>query len=354
MALYTIIVNESVSAGDSIGTQSATPLVINYAVLEQTRRVNYVDGSIDEFVIENLITNKGPLPYAEVFVKQVVTRTDPKDDRFLRVSSLGDLTTLPRGRNAGLLSTTAETFQFIDSSATVKYDSLDVAVAGQTAIRDRVNALVKDWQHYEAEFAAYPTAEVFNLPIADNDQKTQAITDYTAAKQDRVNKEALMESAEVDLDTAKTNQQLYADLTVNLKSFASRASERTLEMAAARSALTALISSSNTYYGVSSCAGAGDRTTFSTAVSTATTANAQAAVDEVDHSSFAISLQTYASTIESTKLVWDAEVLTATTNYNSAYQAYNDALAVENAKLNYVLTLCPDFDPTTVVVCPTV
>jgi hypothetical protein len=354
MAVFTIIVNESVSVGDSLGTQTATPVVVNHTILEQTRRVNYVDGSIDEFVIENLITNKGQLPYAEVFVMQVVTRTDPKDDRFLRVASLGDLTTLPRGRNAGLLSTTAESFQFIDSTATIKYDALDTAVAGQTAIRDRVNILVKDWIQYQEEFAAYPTAAAYNLPIADSDQTTQAITDYTAAKQDRVNKEELLSQSEVVLETAKANKTLYADLTTNLKTFASQAVERSQEMSFAKSALTNLLAASNAYYGASTCAGAGDRATFNSAVATATTANAQSAIDEIDHSSYAISLQTYAATIESTKLVWDAEVLTATTNYNSALQAYNDALAAENAALNYVLTLCPDFDPETVIVCPTV
>jgi hypothetical protein len=66
-----------------------------------------------------------------------VDRSDPKRDAFARVARISDLTTLPLGRNAGLGSSGSE---YLSTTSTLTYPTLDEAIAAEKVITDRCNA----------------------------------------------------------------------------------------------------------------------------------------------------------------------------------------------------------------------
>lgn len=365
MSSYQIIVNEAIVVSDNKTNVSANIIPITYTTLTQTKKAELVDGSIDQFSIENLITNKGQLPYTQVFVKQVVTRDDPKDDTFLRVAQVSDLTTLPRGRAAALLASSAETLTYLDDIATLAYDTLDTAVTAQTTIRDRVNLLVSDWITYNTQFQAYPTAETILLPIAVESAVDELIAAYTAAKQDRVNKFKLYTDLQELLEQLQEKLTAVSDRLSALQPLVNSATVSADSLVNAQTALDVLITAittlgtaGGTYLTAKYSADAADAV-FTAALNAAIVSRDNAINSSNLLDSAVANNYNYSSNISSfydaqyaEKQSVQAELNNTATLLVTASRNYDDALVLEAMALAALKAVCPDFDETTVVVAP--
>lgn len=197
------------------------------AVFEQERHVELLEETTPVyFITSRLVSYRyvgdglmppvtiDELPHADVFVMTIVTREDPKDDTLARVATVADLSELPRGRDAGLVSALGVGILYLQSSCTLKYYKLDEAIAAQTAVKDRVNALIATWMQFDDEFnAPDPTPATYILPSPDLTQLCALVEVYKVAKQDRYQKERT-KTADTDAQTAAetdllTKQSLY-------------------------------------------------------------------------------------------------------------------------------------------------
>lgn len=325
--------------------------------LVSTRKANVVNDITESFTIESLISVASPLPTGAIFVYKVFDRTDPKEDVFQRVSRISDLTVLPVGRDAGLAASTGTGFEYLNYSSLLSYPDLATAVAAETELEARVNKLVEDWNTYNSEFVA--TSVVITFPNATPETKQALIDAYTTAKQDRVNKQKLLDEAN---DTLTDAQDALTDITAQvtqLTTFSSGATDRTSEMSSTRSALQTLKTAGDTYEAVtsvSSCAGSftSDTTTFLAALAAAAAAITQASTYVTNHTTFANSISTYLSTLNTAKTAAQTTVTTAAINQTTAQQNLTNAQTTENAAAVALLAVCPSFDLSSVIVCPTV
>jgi len=119
---------------------------------EQSVQRFKIESSIDE-VLPGDLPIYGPAPYtSNVFVHQIVAPTDPKQDTFLRVANVADLTTLPQGRESALSS--GKTI-YLSANFVVIYDDIATANQAKLLIQQRVDNLIADWHAYNEQFL-YP------------------------------------------------------------------------------------------------------------------------------------------------------------------------------------------------------
>jgi hypothetical protein len=150
-----------------------------------------------------------------VFVQTIVTREDPKDDTLARVASVADLSAFPQGRSLGLASASGVGILYLASACTLRYYSLDEAIAAQGAVKDRVNALITSWKRFDADFnAPDPTPATYTLPTTDLTQLCALIDTYKTAKQDRYQKE-LAKSDATDAQAAASTDLLTKQSLLN-------------------------------------------------------------------------------------------------------------------------------------------
>jgi len=290
------------------------------------------------------------LPHLFVFVLTLVTRNDPKDDSLARVARIADLTTLPIGREAALASSTGTGIEYLEPTAVTKYTTLTEAIDAQTAIKDRVNALINDWISFNATFnAPDPTPDNITLPTVDLSQKDALIAAYKLAKETRYTDGLLAATAATDLSDA---QSLYTLLQADVTTIAglqTTATQLLADFSNAQIAYETLYNAGTVYIAAassSSCAStfAAATTTFQAAVS-----YAQGTYDPILTAQLAIfttfvgSIASFYSAKSASSTAAAADVQSKTTANTVAQQTYADDLVTEAAALAAVVAICPDF-----------
>lgn len=169
-----------------------------------------VDGSL-KYSIVSTVTDKGELPYEQLFVYQIVDSVDPKDDVFQRVGNPYDLENVNIDRSIAIV---AGDKTYLSSELRREYSTLSVAVEGKDAIDSRINDAVKAWYTYITEFTgtdtdAYPTTDP---------SYEQALKDtYAAAKEARKAAEEDVGTKESDLIVAGEKANSAAQLVLIYK-----------------------------------------------------------------------------------------------------------------------------------------
>lgn len=146
--------------------------------LEQNCTSFYDGLGATRFQIDNVISSvtDGDLPSANVFVYKLGVADDPKSDTFLRIGTLQDITQLPLGRAAALISSATT---FVAAGFSVTYADVATAVAAKQLIQSKIDQLIADWHLYTEQFVA---SSVTTLPL-DDAGIVQAKKDaYSAAK----------------------------------------------------------------------------------------------------------------------------------------------------------------------------
>lgn len=348
MATYTFNFNEAAITQET----TRVPTTRVNTILHQTKTAEIVDSVIEQYKIISYVFDQGEFFYPQIFVKTIKVRTEPKNDVFTRVGRVADLTNLPRSRDAALALSAGTNLEYLDLEATLVYTDLDTALQAQQALQDRVNALLNDYVNFRDNFL---TTEVdVILPTVSTGTVNTLISAYKLAKQTRVNANKLDVNAVAALSTAQDKLTDVTNQVNQIQIFYSGALSRTNEIANLNTATTALDAAGATFLAGAGCASGPSQTAFSVALTAGTSAIAQGVTDTTSHTTYANSINTYLTTLFGVQTTMAADVVTKTTAKTTADTNLTNAQAAEAATLAAVLAVCPNFDPTAVIVCPTV
>lgn len=220
--------------------------------VEQTRRaITLANGDV-RFEVTSLVTDEGDLPFTNLFVLSIVDPGDPKDDKlariatpydirqtdpsnptkyikvvasdiitiagdpFARISSVDDLTGLPRDRTVAVATGRAE---YLSSSVTLVYDTLTTADAAYKQIIARLSELVEVWRTTFGAFVTSPSTS-YALPRPGSSVEDERVAAYEAAKRARETAEASRDSAaeasEACTRDCTTSKAIYDFLVVDV------------------------------------------------------------------------------------------------------------------------------------------
>lgn len=358
-----------------------------YTTLRQDSAAIIDDAGASRFRVVSSIAyvKPGDLPWtpiSEVFVHEILEVADPKQDKFLRVANIHDLTTLARGRVAALnaLQTT-----YLSAMFTVEFADVTTAAAAKAVVQTRVDALIADWIKYSTEFLV-PIE--FTMPAPEATLVKAAKAAFKTAKNARIEKEAALvtanaASAEAVAAAERASATYAAALTRtnNCSEQSTRATSAKSAVDAFRAAMAGTFKAAADLYKADTVAA---QTTFiaqanattpdvtfqghidafvgttntlnntfqgvlNTALGAATTElqNGKPLLDDlVDAIAAACAADTFAVTTAATaKTTADGTVATTQTAQAQAQAAATAAAAAETAALAAVLAVCSDFDP---------
>lgn len=321
------------------------------STLEQERKFEWIGPTLQQFNIINFFSSPGEMPDNFIFVKQIVIKADPKADIFKRVARVVDITTLPKGRNNGLLGDPRLNGEYLASLVQLNYNDLVTAVSAQDAIKNQVSQLIRDWVLAKTQFLATPVPAIRIVPDSDQTTLKQLIDAYTLAK---TNSKRLADQVVAVQDLIDKQNALITDLTNQqnaIKAFSDAAPTRTVEIQNTANALSSLYIAGNTYLplginaGVSQVASAA----FASALQAANAALTESTTYTTNHTTFAANLAAYYTSISGA--LDAAKLFLASLSIVDAKKSLADALVLETAALNAVLAVCPDFDATSICVC---
>ena len=318
------------------------------------------DGSV-KLEVTSTITDKGDLPFADLFVLSIANAADPRSDvlarvatpydirrtdpsaphfirvvssdlivvppdTFARIANINDVTELPRDRTHAVR--TGRT-QYLAKTCTLVYDSLTTADAAYRQIIARLSSLVTDWR---AAFTAFVTSpsEAYLLPQATASLQAARVAAYTAARTARMSAEAARSDAVAAVAACEQSstsvQTIYAFLVADV---------------------AFLQTASNVVHGITETVSGGTGVPSTNAKDFVLQQGSYAS----DARSYEVLLVAkYAQRDEYARLVTAAQercqalALAA----REAQNAVTAALTVERAALAAVYAVCPTFDPTTV------
>ena len=324
-----------------------------YTTLHQDSSTVYDTSGTPKFRIVSSIpyVRPGDLPdnQPEVFVFQIVDATDPKQDKFLRVASIHDLSQIIRGRDP---ARSASRLYYLASSFTVDYNDVTTAINAKAVVQTRVDALIIAWIDYSTKFVL-PTD--FTMPAPEDTLVTGAKNTYYAAKSANTAKQAELATA---IATFTESQAA-----------AARASTSLTEAVAASTDCSMLLSKLTAFNSGYRVAGSNYRSSMDglvTAVSAAPSnviydaalAGAKSAQSN-ELSTLSPTLDSIIATVTSkcatltaavqttaqAKTAADTAAANAQTAQVLAQASATAAAAAEAAALSAVMIVCPDFDP---------
>lgn len=164
------------------------------------RRTAAVNGLTATYSVETIITDRGDLPSAALFVLQILDEDDPKQDELLRVATVADLIDVESDRPTAL----ARSMSIYRTAAVTKtYVDVNAATAAYKYLQENLDAVVVEYQTYLTDFLADP-GQTFILPQADVGVLAPAIAVYVAKVEQRQEQETLIAASAVacaQLDT---------------------------------------------------------------------------------------------------------------------------------------------------------
>lgn len=324
------------------------------AVFEQERHVELVAGANQLFSITNRMvsaTIPAQLPHLNVFVINIVEDDDPKQDTLARVATLADLTEIPIGRDAGITAPGPDGKQFLSPVWTATYETLEEGLDAAQAFRDRVNKLITDWVSFRTNFnAPDPSPAQYTFPAADTSQKTVLIAAYTAAKQDRYQKQLAKTEADAVLARAQADYTYKQGLVSQLSSIVSAATQNATQMSTASGYFATLKAAGDTF-AAANPTGVGILA-FQTALTTAAQQHAEFISYIGDATALSTSINTYLANRQADVVAAQTAVNNATTDQATKVTQLTAAQALEASTLAAVLAVCPDFDKNSIPFVP--
>lgn len=309
------------------------------------------ENGIVHFNVSMVITfvATGDLPSKNVFVYQIADVDNPKLDVFLRVGSIQDVTTLPTGRDVAILQSKTT---YLSSNAAVSFTDAESADQAKALILTRLNTLIGDWTTYNTSLS---DTTPITLPTVSPDVVNAYKAQYAAQKTASTTAQLALVSANATLTAAKkTASDAGTDLTNALADSAYCNTTQSLLQKGIQdetvfvSAMTNFISSTLAYIAANS-------TDPNISVLRANTATAQAALNleptamaELNQALARVTTECMddASAVDAAMLAKstaDSALGTATSAQAQAAQTLAAAQALQNATLQKLLVVCPDF-----------
>jgi hypothetical protein len=307
-----------------------------------------------KYTIISTCTNAGTLQDRSIFLLNIVTPDDPKDDTFNRVIEIADILSYVTDRGAAIVNNDGV---WRSSSCTLTYDDIETANAAWKELSSRISALVENYDAFLLEFETFEGGNVIIYPTVDESAKTAlkdayaatntALTAANAARDAHscADIEASIASTETDLQNAKTDldkvlliqagvaaaTSVYPTIYGTLN--ANNASVRVLNQAS--SATDSEIAAIEGYL-VSNDSYLAQFNAQNTALSSLLSVTIGPYVTE---------LQTRVSTLTQAKNALYIDLNNCRTEEASLQAAATQAQLTRNAALAAVIAVCPDFVP---------
>jgi hypothetical protein len=320
-----------------------------YTDLEQICKVLAV-GDKTKFEIQNTVTavREGDLPSSNVFVYEMLDVTDPKQDTFLRVASILDLTQMVRGRSAAVVGRVKN---YLSSSFTVQFDDVATGTAAKKVIQARVDQLIKDWIQYNKDFII---PDHVPLPLFEASIVEAAKAKYTEVSKEKEDADEALVDANTVLADAKADVTTAATALANaqIESFACATTQS--QLVSGVTAVNAFISACNEFKATADAYRAGSVSSGVYDSAKVTYELAKTAIDLAMGGLLDTQTRVIAScsakasavtTNTNAKQAADQAVATAQTEQVKALAAANDASKKTAAALAALLEVCPDFSP---------
>lgn len=179
------------------------------------RKAAIVSGAA-KYIINATCTVAGTLQDTAIFLLNIVTPDDPKDDTFNRVIEIADMTTYGTSRDVAIVNS-EELWR--SNSATLTYDDIETANAAWKELSSRINALITNYDSFLTEYETFEGGDIIIYPTADESAKKAledafyatdaALTTATAARDAH-------DCGDIETEIATTEtrlQEAQADLT---------------------------------------------------------------------------------------------------------------------------------------------
>jgi hypothetical protein len=324
------------------------------AVLRQERHVELVPGAAEAFLVTNEMYSAvipDQLPHLNIFVIAVADALDPKQDTLARVANIADLSLLPIGRDAGIVSPGPNGIEFLSQTSTSSYSTLETANDAAVAFQDRVNALIEGWISFRTEFnAPDPTPAEYVLPRVDASQKQALINAYAAAKQNGYTQLQLKNAADATLLVVQADYTYKQSLLPGVATIFTDATKVQGELASVITQFGTLLSAGSTFYAANT--GGAGAATFAAALATATAQQAAMPGYNTDANTLIADVTAYQTARLNDVATAATAVATAQSNQITQTQLLTAANATTAAALAAVLAVCPDFDSTSIPYVP--
>ncbi len=206
-----------------------------------------------EYVVDTYMEDAGTyLTDLGVFLMEILDTNDPNRDTLARVSTIADYTEFGTDR----ITAVANNQRFYRSSAaSVVYDSIEVALAAAQMIEGNVNTLVTDFETYLTDFdtsaIAGPPAqyEALSWPMTTDTEKERLVAEYTAAKQNRIDQEAVVATKTIECQTLATELSLLEDQLTAFNAMVDAANGLTSSISTVQPKLKTSLDASSTFHG---------------------------------------------------------------------------------------------------------
>lgn len=324
------------------------------AIFHQERHVELVSGADQAFVVTSLMASAiipDELPHLSVFVMRVVDPGDPKQDTLARVARVADLTLVPVGRDAGIAAPGADGTQYLSASATLSYETLEIANDAAKALQDRVNALIEAWILFRTQFnAPDPSPAIYVFPRVDATQKAALISAYKAAKQDRYQRQLARAESDAALGRAQADYAHKQGLVTGSTTASSSAATNQSQMAGLAAGLGSLVSAGNLFLSaaIADPPTAGQKAGFQAALTVATTLQSAAIGYVSDAAALAALVASQQASRVAEAALASTALIDAQADQIAKAQQATSAAVVEAAALAAVLAVCPDFDSSSI------
>jgi hypothetical protein len=325
--------------------------------ITQTRQPVAVDTGT-KFQVAATCTLAGTLPGLEIFVRQVVTVDDPKDDTFLRVAGVTDFTDYGTDREASISSSE---FIYRASAVTLTYDDVTTATAAWNELSSRINTLVTEYDAYISVFLTPSTGAITTYPTVDPSEKQALIDTYKASLAAVTSAEDardadLIECEQKQFELESLQSQL-ADAQSDVAALTPIVSA-TAVLNAAYPSSTTTVSSANSAANalvVSSTATAGEKSLIQAQLSAVDVAANALTVDNASLSSDVYtpllallgSLQTRVASLQTEVTAKQLEANDCARNLAVLQGSVDQARSQRDADLAAIRAVCPDFNPAT-------
>lgn len=133
-----------------------------------------------------------------LFVNTIVDTSDAAKDTFSNYATLADLDLIPSDRASAIQGGSSK---FRDSSNTIRFDSLSVAVTAAKVVRDTINNIVDTYLRVKNSFIGVDT-HYFPYPEEVTSLRDRYIQSYTAGRDSRIAAEDAQEEAQVAYNSA--------------------------------------------------------------------------------------------------------------------------------------------------------
>jgi len=147
-------------------------------IVRMDRSTITVDGT-NKYEIIATCDVKGTLPDTAIFLLEIQTRTDPRDDTLVRVVQIADTTVVNTDRDAVIGSGGT---RWRSSTVLLQYSDIETANTAWKELSGRINTLVANVDTFLTEFETGVHNETIVYPTADQTTKDALIAAYLATR----------------------------------------------------------------------------------------------------------------------------------------------------------------------------